>query len=216
MSLVVVLEAALSASAQATATPVLARSVVVRRVSGVVKVQPRGSHVFLLLSGGAGRVIPVGSTVDTTHGKVELVTADTAPGATQYGFFDGGEFVVSQDRTGFATLDLVGGEADTICRRRSDIAHAAAASSGVLRLLHASAHGRFTTRGHYAAATVLGTQWTTSDTCQGTSIGDQTDGDVATRTNNGALSNSLRPGQQVLYRCAAHGQRPVSREYCIV
>ena len=216
MGLFVLLVLAPMAFARATPAPVLARSVVVRRVSGVVRVEPRGSRVFVVLSG-AGRLIPVGSTVDTTRGKVELVTAGAAPGPTQYGFFNGAEFVVTQDRSGFATLELVGGRsAGEACGRRSHNAHAAAANSGVLRLLHASAHGRFTTRGHYAAATVLGTQWTTSDTCQGTSIGDQSDGDVATRTNNGALNNSLRPGQQVLYRCTAHGQRPVSRAYCIV
>jgi len=215
VSLLVILAVALTALAQARAVPVLARSVLVRRVSGVVRVEPRGSHVFTVLSGEAPR-IAVGSTVDTSHGKVELVTAATAPGATQYGFFDGAEFVVTQAPSGFTTLDLVGGESDTVCGRRSHAAHASSVSSRVLRLLHASAHGKFTTRGHYAAATVLGTQWTTSDTCQGTSIGDQSDGDVATRTNNGALNNSLRPGQQVLYRCAAHGQRPVSRAYCIV
>jgi len=215
VTLLVILPIASTALAQAKVVPVLARSVLVRRVSGVVRVEPRGSHVFRVLSD-ARRSIPVGSTVDTTHGKVELVTAATTPGATQYGFFNGAEFVVTQAPSGFATLDLVGGEADAACGRLADTAHASSASSRVLRLLHASAHGRFTTRGHYAAATVLGTQWTTSDTCQGTSIGDQSDGDVATRTNNGALNNSLRPGQQVLYRCAVHGQRPVSRAYCIV
>lgn len=215
VALVMILAVAFPASAHAAVAPVLARSVVVLRVSGRVTVEPRGSHAFLVLSG-RRKLIPVGSAVDATLGKVELVTADSTPGKAQYGYFDGGAFVVTQDRSGLATLGLVGGRSvGALCRRRPTAARAAAASSSVLRLLRASAHGKFRTRGHYAAATVLGTQWTTSDTCQGTSIGDRS-GPVATRTNNGSLNNSLRPGQQVLYRCAAQGQRPVSRAYCVV
>jgi hypothetical protein len=82
-----------------------------------------------------------------------------------------------------------------------------------LRLLHAHAHGRFRTTGRYAAATVRGTQWTTIDSCAGTKI-DDTTGSVATQANNGQLGYTLRPGEQVVYRCALHGQPPVSREYC--
>lgn len=210
-----ILAVASAAPARAAVAPVLARSVLVVRVSGVVRIESRGSHVFAQL-GRAGKVIPVGSTVDATGGKVELVTADTTPGKTQHGFFNGGTFVVSQNRSGLTTLQLVGGRsAGASCGRRPRAAHAAARGSAVLRLLHGSAHGRFRTRGRYAAATVRGTKWTTSDTCQGTSITDHS-GNVATRTTNGSLSNSLRPGEHVLYRCAAHGQRPVSRAYCLV
>jgi hypothetical protein len=209
------LAGASSASARVPAEPVLARSVLVLRVSGMVSVEFPGSHVFFVLSR-ARKVIPVGSTVDATGGKVELVTADTRRGKTQHGFFDGGAFVVTQDRSGLAALRLAGGRsARLLCGRRPGVAHLAALSSRVLRLLHGSAHGRFTTRGRYAAATVRGTQWTTSDTCQGTSIGDRS-GTVTTQTTNRSLSNSLRPGQRVLYRCAARGQPPVSRAYCIL
>lgn len=215
MSLVVILTVLATPPARAAVAPVLARAVLVSRVSGVVTVEARGSHVFFVVSG-ARRVVPVGSTVDATHGKVELVTADTTPGKTQYGFFAGGAFIVTQDRSGLASLGLVGGRAaGVLCGRRRGRAYGAAISSDVLRLLHGSAHGRFRTRGRYAAATVRGTQWTTSDTCQGTTIGDRS-GNVVTKTNNDSLSNSLTPGQRVLYHCAARGQPPVSREYCIL
>ena len=43
-----------------------------------------------------------------------------------------------------------------------------AASSRVIQLLHASAHGKFRTSGRYSAATVLGTIWTVSARCDGT------------------------------------------------
>ncbi|MGZ4331685.1 MAG: hypothetical protein ACXVXL_27240, partial [Solirubrobacteraceae bacterium] len=37
-------------------------------------------------------------------------------------------------------------------------------------LLHASGHGKFRTKGRYAAATVRGTIWTTADRCDGTLV----------------------------------------------
>jgi hypothetical protein len=42
------------------------------------------------------------------------------------------------------------------------------ASSKTLKLLKASAHGKFRTRGRYSAATVRGTKWTVADRCDGT------------------------------------------------
>jgi hypothetical protein len=45
---------------------------------------------------------------------------------------------------------------------------AAALGGRVLQLLHATAKGRFRTRGRYSAATVLGTAWDTADRCDGT------------------------------------------------
>ena len=59
-------------------------------------------------------------------------------------------------------------------------ATAPTASSKTLQLLHASAHGKFTTRGRYSAATVLGTIWTIADRCDGTLIHDLTDSVVVT------------------------------------
>jgi hypothetical protein len=44
----------------------------------------------------------------------------------------------------------------------------AALSSKTLQLLHGSAHGKFRTKGRYAAATVRGTIWTIADRCDGT------------------------------------------------
>ncbi len=51
----------------------------------------------------------------------------------------------------------------------------AKSSTKTLQLLHASAKGKFTTKGRYGAATVLGTKWTISDRCDGTLIHDVTD-----------------------------------------
>jgi hypothetical protein len=46
----------------------------------------------------------------------------------------------------------------------------AALSRRILQTLHSSASGRFRTRGRYAAATVRGTKWTTTDRCDGTLV----------------------------------------------
>ena len=43
------------------------------------------------------------------------------------------------------------------------------------RLLHSSAHGKFSTSGRYSAATVRGTEWTIADKCNGTLTHDITD-----------------------------------------
>jgi hypothetical protein len=45
---------------------------------------------------------------------------------------------------------------------------AAKLSSKVLGRLNANAHGKFTTKGQYSAATVRGTVWSVSNQCDGT------------------------------------------------
>lgn len=200
------------ALARVSVAPKLARTVVVSRVSGRVSVEGRGAHAFSNLTG--PRSIPVGSTVDAMDGNVRLVTANTTSGTTQYGLFDGGVFVVTQDRSGLATLRLVAGrQATAVCGGGPRRARAAALPASVLRLLHGTAHGRFRTTGRYAAATVRGTRWTTIDTCTATAITDNS-GVVATQANDGQLSYVIRRGEEAVYRCAANGQPPVSRQYC--
>ena len=54
------------------------------------------------------------------------------------------------------------------CKAKKGKAVGAAVSSKTLQLLHSSAHGKFRTKGKYAAATVRGTIWTIADRCDGT------------------------------------------------
>ncbi|HSC02001.1 MAG TPA: hypothetical protein VLC49_01750 [Solirubrobacteraceae bacterium] len=203
--------AAMGASA---GRPRLARTVVVSRISGVVRVKAVGAHRFSVLT--RRLVLPVGSTVDAGRGKVRLVTADVGRGRTQSGSFGGGAFVVTQDRSGLTTLTLARGPAATrACAAGSrPAASSAAKTPKVLRLLHGSAHGKFRTVGRYAAATVRGTRWTTAESCSETMISDNR-GQVATQSNNAELSYALNPGARSIYRCAADGQPPVSSAYCL-
>ncbi|HKO26428.1 MAG TPA: hypothetical protein VJU80_03155 [Solirubrobacteraceae bacterium] len=179
-----------------------------------MRVKPVGARGFSVLT--RRLVIPLRSTVDASHGKVKLVTADVGRGRAQSGVFDGGAFVVTQDRLGLTTLALARGPAATrACPTGTrPVARTAASSPKVLRLLHGSAHGKFRTVGRYAAATVRGTRWTTAESCGGTMITDHR-GQVATQSNNAELSYSLSPGAQSIYRCAANGQPPVSSAYCL-
>jgi hypothetical protein len=131
------------------------------------------------------RKIPAGTVVNALHGTLKLTTA--APksktkkrGAkTQTASFGRAVFKVTQGRSGaskgIATVSLVegafkGAPSFASCKARKGKASAAAVSKKVLQLLHASGHGKFRTKGRYAAATVRGTIWTTADRCDGTLV----------------------------------------------
>ena len=82
-------------------------------------------------------------------------------------------FKVTQTRSGLATISLVsnafkGAPSFASCKAKKGKAVSAAVSSKTLQLLHSSAHGKFRTKGKYAAATVRGTIWTIADRCDGT------------------------------------------------
>jgi hypothetical protein len=163
-------------------------------VSGVVFVKPpRGTAVDGGAAAGQGFVrltaatqIPIGSEINSLHGSLKLVTAAPKKGLTQSGTFRGAIFRLTQAARGaskgLATLSLVesafqGAPTYGVCTHKGKAADAsaAAASSHVLQLLRASAHGKFRTRGRYSAATVLGTIWTVADRCDGTLTHDITD-----------------------------------------
>jgi hypothetical protein len=133
--------------------------------------------------------IPNGTTINALKGTLTLTTA--VPGGTQHatiaakkkrkktktktqkGKFGGAVFKVTQTHSGLATLALVEGAfkgAPTFasCKTKKGKAVAAALSRKTLQLLHGSAHGKFRTKGRYAAATVRGTIWTIADRCDGT------------------------------------------------
>jgi hypothetical protein len=146
--------------APSSPTPVLAQSVAAATVTGQVLVERPGTHVFVPLSIVA--LVPVGAVVNATSGRVRLTSAQ---GHTTYtGEFYGGEFTVTQSRSGLTDLILTGGAP---CA-----ASAGRASRSPVRRQHlwGDAHGSFSISGSYAAATVLGTRWLTEDTCTGTLI----------------------------------------------
>ena len=221
-SLIGVLAAALgalgvwSASASTVTGPSLGRTIELAPVSGQVFVRlPGASHSVALVH---QMVVRVGSRIDTTHGTVDLTSEGPAGAGLQNGEFDGGAFIVQQPRSGQTNLILTGGTRPAVCvSGRGSSARAANLSARVLRLLHASVRGRFTTRGRYAAATVRGTIWTTADTCAGTTISAQKDTvDTTANTFPESVHVPLTAGESVTYRCATRAAGPVRKAYCVV
>ena len=177
--------------------PVLGKAVNAEAVSGVVLVKlPGGAHLsvatqhlslaakllwaFESVSKGAGfvplseaRQVPVGSTLDTTAGVARVTTATATSGKVQFGDFGAGIFTILQERKqhGLTNLNIVNTQSRRqACASSGKQARAAGnrPSSRVLALLKGRAHGKFTTRGQYSAATVRGTIWSVANRCDGT------------------------------------------------
>ena len=181
-------------------SPTLGKTFNVSTVSGLVLVKVHG--VFIPLT--ELTQIPKNTVINALHGTLSLTSAipgghpaaDTAAAkgkkhkgssktATQKGNFGGAIFKISQSTGGGSkgqvTLTIVenafkGAPTYATCKKgKAADATVAKSSSKSLQLLHASAKGKFTTKGRYGAATVLGTKWTISDRCDGTLIHDVTD-----------------------------------------
>jgi DNA-binding beta-propeller fold protein YncE len=157
--------------------PVLVKTGNVAPVSGTVLVKLPGTSKFVPLS--SLRQVPFGSIIEATHGTVSVTTAEPG-GTTQTGEFFEGEFILRQGPNGLVIAELTGGDF-SVCPTKRERAHiagaenpfaqsAAASGSHVVRKLWANAHGKFSTKGNYAAGAVQGTEWLTEDLCDGTLI----------------------------------------------
>ena len=159
-------------------------------VKGLVFVEINGKFIPIT----EVRQIPNGAIINALHGTVALITAaggnstanvsqaakakskkPKAKVTTQKGTFGGAVFKVTQDHSGLATLSLVegasfaGAPTYASCQTHSGKATVAALSKKTLQLLKGSDnHGKFRTKGRYAAATVRGTVWSIADRCDGT------------------------------------------------
>ncbi|HET7050046.1 MAG TPA: choice-of-anchor Q domain-containing protein [Solirubrobacteraceae bacterium] len=148
-----------------------------------VNAMPVSGQVFVLVG---KKLVPLteadqlrsGTVLDTRRGSVQLTTASSQKHKRQIGVFSGAIFKLTQAHSSLTTLSLMenafsGAPSFASCSSKG--AHAAALSNKQLQLLHASAKGKFRTRGRYAAATVRGTKWTIADRCDGTLTHDLTD-----------------------------------------
>ncbi len=158
--------------------PHFAKTVNAEPVRGTVWIRKKGSRGFQVLT--AGQQIPVGSILDTTHGRVRLTSAKTRSGTVETADFYAGAFRVLQPASGkpVTVLKLI----DTVAQehRRSRHATVSAHRSGWRRRhkghhghsskngLWGSGHGNYTTKGRYGSATVRGTIWFTQDRASGT------------------------------------------------
>jgi len=161
--------ASASAPAPPSASPSFAKTVVLTPVSGKVLIELPGTDYGFVRLAAAPTVVPVGTLVDTTAGRVLLTSANPSPGGVQSGQFFKGRFQIRQPASGGGLVSLVlrdAAQRPVACKPGA--ARAAAASKRVLGLLRGSAKGHFRTVGRFSAATVLGTEWGVRDRCDGT------------------------------------------------
>jgi hypothetical protein len=114
--------------------------------------------------------IPFNTTVDVTRGSLVLTTSVgrlTVRGAGGItAIFTLARGVNGKQRV--VELRLAGGNFAACPRRRTSAGGRAAAT--IVRQVWGDGKGRFRTKGRYASATVLGTNWLTSDRCDGTLV----------------------------------------------
>jgi hypothetical protein len=195
--------------------PGFGRSVDIGLVSGAVIVTPPGEHSFVL--GTNDRNVPLGSLIDTTHGRVDLRAAPppsregagagaSAARVEDAQFYDGSFRVTQSASSPVAQIRLAGGNAKacpaTHAAERDGLSPRRSPPHKVVRLLWASGSGTFRTVGRYSAATVLGTKWLTEDFCDGTLVrvakGVVVVEDLATHT-----TVTVRAGHSVFTRAGA-------------
>jgi hypothetical protein len=132
--------------------------------SGMVKVKPRGKKAFHVLK--AGEHIPVGSTIDTRKGRIQIIVAANKSGKTWTADFYDGLFKLTQTKGNKPTTVLTLTEKLTGCKATGKASDAAKKKKK--RRLWGDGKGRFQTKGKRSAATVVGTKWLVEDRCTST------------------------------------------------
>jgi DNA-binding beta-propeller fold protein YncE len=144
--------------------PVYGKSFNVGTVSGVVRVHLPGTTKFIVL--GADQQLPVGTIVDTNHGRVRLSSSKGPGGGTQSADFFSGTFRVLQPKGG-KPITVLKLENAIVCPAKGKRELGALARSKN-RGLWGSGKGNFRSEGKHGSATVRGTIWWAQDTCKGT------------------------------------------------
>ncbi|HEV2786902.1 MAG TPA: hypothetical protein VGV67_10970, partial [Solirubrobacteraceae bacterium] len=183
--------------------PELGRTARVTPISGVVLVG-RGTNLRTLRD---REIVPIGSTVDATDGRVKL-ELESAPGPdrARYGrlmdgeFYAGGFTIVQRTNSSLVDLRLLD---ETGLAPRS-FARMSAKKRGPR--VWGKARGRFRTSGRNGAATVRGTEWLTSEQALGT-LFRVNEGVVQVREFASGRTVTLRAGQEFLAKPACVSRR---------
>jgi hypothetical protein len=173
--------------------PEVGKTVNALLIAGKVRYRLPGAASFVALTDPVQ--VPVGTTFDTTAGRVTIIAA-TETGTTQNAWFYEGTFTVDQS-TGsqpVTTLSLAG--ALPSCPKAGGRA-AATTRKRKSRHLWGDGKGRFRTKGRFSAATVRGTRWVVSDRCDGT-LTRVVRGSVTVRDRVRDKTVVIRAGQQYL------------------
>jgi hypothetical protein len=160
--------ASLAILASPRGSPRFGKTANLEPVSGTTFVKLPRSNTFTRLR--APVQIPLGSTIDATHGRVRVISARNKRRTTQAAEFYSGEFKLLQPMHGkpMTVLDLIGFDPSAcknVPRRRGRLARAHHRKSVSL---WGSGHGNYQTTGLHGSATVQGTIWLTQDSCAGT------------------------------------------------
>jgi hypothetical protein len=153
-------------TATTAAGPVLAQSVVLKPLSGTVRIKLPGTASFVRLE--RTQAVGLGTVIDVRAALVRLTAASPTAGKSATADFHEGEFEVLQDRAGNGVVEL------KIQNTRSERTTCSGAngsrqqSTRLLGLLLGSGTGQFQTRGDFAAASVSGTDWGVRNRCDGT------------------------------------------------
>ena len=175
--------------------PVAGKTVNAKVRAGKVRFRLPGETAFVELT--APQQVPIGTTFDTTAGRVTLTSAADTKGATQHAWFYEGTFTIGQT-TGaqpLTTLTLAGALPDCTKGARA----AATTPKRKQRHLWGDGKGRFRTGGRFSSATVRGTRWVVSDRCDGT-LTRVVRGSVTVRDRVHDKTVILRAGEQYLAR----------------
>ncbi|MGZ8633491.1 MAG: hypothetical protein ACXWZZ_06500 [Solirubrobacteraceae bacterium] len=175
--------------------PVAGKTVNAQVIAGEVRFKLPGTSAFVALTD--PQQLPIGTTFDTTAGRVTLTSASDTKGATQHAWFYEGTFTLGQT-TGphpITTLALAGALPDCTKGARA----AATTRKRKSRHLWGDGTGRFRTSGRFASATVRGTRWVVSDRCDGTLIR-VVRGSVTVRDRVRNKTVVIREGEQYLVR----------------
>ena len=173
--------------------PVAGKTVNAQVRAGKVRFRLPGERAFVELT--APQQLPMGTTFDTTAGRVTLTSAADTQGATQHAWFYEGTFTIGQTAgpAPITTLTLAGALPDCAKGAR------AAATTRRQRHLWGDGKGRFRTGGRFASATVRGTRWVVVDRCDGTLVR-VVRGSVTVRDRVRRRTVIVREGGQYLVR----------------
>jgi hypothetical protein len=170
--------------------PVFGKTVVIKPISGKVRVRRPGSKRFVDLS--AAGSVPFGATVDARRGRLALSALPSRTARVQTVQLYQGQFKLT--RSGRFTQFALN---QPLARCRG--ARAAAKRKPKTRKLWGDGKGAFRTKGRYSAATVRGTRWLVQDSCAGT-FTRVTQGSVSVRDAVKRKTIIVRAGKRYLAR----------------
>jgi hypothetical protein len=177
--------------------PVAGKTVNLKVKNGTVRFKLPGSKRFVTLTD--PKQVPLGTIIDTTHGRVTLTSAADTGGDTQHAWFYRGIFKVGQTKGSKPVTSLALAGPKPSCGARGATAVAAKKKKPKTRRLWGDGSGSFRTQGQFSSATVRGTRWVVIDECRGT-LTIVTKGVVAVRDFRRHKTVLVRAGHRYLAR----------------